>query len=143
MVGTSPGFTMLIFLNTPLALPRGLYYRYTPIPQLYDRVILLFGIALLWYWVARNIESWQERRTVVTFRWTPLRIAADLVLVSLGGFWAFVVINERLWKNRILPDPTWIWVLSVFTPIALWAGVLIFFFGRDLILCVRGSAHAL
>ena len=64
MPGLPLGFTILISLNAPLALPREFYYRHTGIPDLGDRVVLLVGIALLWYWVARNIESWRERRTV-------------------------------------------------------------------------------
>ncbi|SPF47119.1 membrane hypothetical protein [Candidatus Sulfotelmatobacter kueseliae] len=139
MPGPSPGFTILISLNAPLALPRELYYRHTAIPELYDRVVLLCGIALLWYWVARNIEGWRERRTVVTFRRLRMRIAADLILIGLGGFWAFVVVNERLWNRMSIPDPTWIWILAVFTPIVLWAVALIFFFGRDLIQVIRGE----
>jgi hypothetical protein len=138
MVGTTPGFTLLIALNAPLAFLRELYFRHTAIREPYDRLVFLFGIGVLWHWVGRNIESWNKRRTVVLFTWLPLRAAADLTLIGVGGFWAFVVINWRLWANRVLPNSTWIWILSVFTPIALWAVALVFFFGRDLLQIIRG-----
>jgi hypothetical protein len=138
MVGTSPGFTMLISLNAPLALPRELYYRHTAIPQLYDRVVLLFGIALLWYWVGLNVESWNRRRTVVLFKWLPLRIAADLMLIVLGGFWGFVVINERMWNSLDLTMSPWTRRLCILGPVAAWSLALMFFFGHDFIQAARG-----
>jgi len=72
-----------------------------------------------------------------------MRIVADLILLGLGGFWFFVVINERLWNTMSIPDPTWYWNLAVFTPIALWAIALTFLFGRDLIqaICRGRSVH--
>lgn len=135
--GTTIGFTILMSLNAPLALPRGLYYGHAGISELYDRVVLFLGITLLWYWVGRNLESWKERRTVLFFRWLPLRISTDIILIAYGGFWFFVVIRERLWHTMSLPDPAWIWIAAVFTPVVTWATALVFFFGRDLLQAVR------
>ena len=137
MSGPTLGFTILMSMNIPLALPRELYYGHTCILEVYDRVLLLCGIGLLWYWVGRNIEGWKERRSVLLFGRLPLRITADLILIGLGAFWFFAVINERLWRTMSFPNPTWIWIAGVFTPIVTWATALVLFFGRDLVQIVR------
>jgi|SRR5579862_9556684 len=139
MPGPSLGFTILLSVNAPLALLREGYYLHTGIPELYDRLLLLFGVALLWYWVGRNIESWNERGTVASFTWLPLRISADLMLITLGGLWVFIVLKNRLWVNEILAYSNRIWLLSVFMPVVLWAIALLFFFGCDLIQIIRGK----
>src|SRR5271169_6615031 len=91
MPGPSPEFTLLVSINFPVALARGLWLHYTP--YFWDDALLIGGIGLLWCWVALNLYSWRRYRSVFTFSWMPARLAVDLLLVAVGGLSAFVFID--------------------------------------------------
>ena len=88
MPGTPPSFSILIAINAPLAVPRALAFRY--LPGWWDDITLIVAIAAFWYWVALNIESWQLRRRILIFSWTPLRLLGDVVGVGIGVMSALV-----------------------------------------------------
>lgn len=136
MPGTSPAYKLLISINAPLALPRAFWSRYLHLPVLWDNLALVVAIGFLWYWVALNVLSWRERRTVCIFSWMPLRLCGDVALICVGMFWLLDCWYEII---RFYQPVAWLdWArltLLVGLPIA-WSVVLILFFGRDLVYCV-------
>ena len=140
MPGTSPFFTLLVSLNAPLALVRGLYYRH--VPELWDRWVFVSAIAILWYWVALNVESWRRDRKVLAFSRFPLRLTADLLLIALGAFWGFVFAGQGRQIHMDLEFAHPLFVPCVLGLLLAWSLALIFFFGRDLIQCVRDRLHS-
>src|SRR5579864_616113 len=135
MPGTPPSFTLLVAINAPVALPRALVSRY--LPGWWDPIVLVAAIAVFWYWVAVNIETWHQSRRIFMFSYPPLRILGDLIVIGIGGLTASVV-----WLNHLslgFPPISWAdWLLSLpsICLLIIWAVVLIVLFGRDLIDCV-------
>jgi hypothetical protein len=136
MPGAAPAFSILVSLNAPIALPRSLVFMH--MSDFWDNVTLIVAIGLLWYWVALNIQSWSQRRTVVMFSWIPLRLAADLLLIIDGVFW-FVLCIANIYFRLFFPfanfafaemPPIWFFFASAFQ--LAWSLVLIYFCGRDL-----------
>jgi len=133
MPGPAPAFTLLILINAPLAPLRALWYRH--VSTVWDDVTLVAAIGLLWYWVASNIYSWQEKRRVCMFSWAPLRLAGDMLAVGAGAFWIVVFVADRsaFTVESRLGVP---WTVAVVSLPLAWSLVLIFFFGRDFVQCV-------
>jgi hypothetical protein len=142
MPGPAPAFTLCISINAPIALPRALLFRH--ISAFWDYVLVVLAAGVLWYWVAVNIGSWRRNRTVLTFRWTPLRLTADLLLVAMGVlFGGWFVAEGRSLRPQPWPPSRWLWMAGILIPLLAWSLVLIFFFGRDFIHCIRGRDSAL
>ena len=132
MPGTPPAFRLLGSINAPILLPRALWFYH--ISVLGDALAVVLSAGLLWYWVALNVDSWRQKRMVLTFSFVPARLAADVVLIAMGFFYGFLVVEE----GRGLFPASWsssVWFLSasILLPFAMWSMALIFFFGRDFI----------
>jgi hypothetical protein len=138
MPGTPPSFSLLIAINAPLAMPRALIFRY--LPGWRDDITLVLAIAVFWYWVSLNIESWQQSRRLFWFSWTPLRLVGDTIAVGIGVTWALV-----LWLGRgyslppLLSWTDWMWFVPCTCLPILWSAVLILLFGRDFVYCLLPS----
>jgi len=126
---TAPAFTLLVFINAPAALARALWFRH--VDGLWDDVMFVASIGMSWCWVALNINSWQERSTLLLFTWVPLRLAADLLLIALSG--CFVWFSRRI-DIAHLP---WQWLVPTLTSALIWSVGPVFVFGGDLIHCLR------
>jgi hypothetical protein len=135
MPGTPPSFTLLIAINAPLAMPRALVFRY--LPGRWDDITLVLAIAVFWYWVSLNIESWQQSRRLFLFSWTPLRLVGDTIAVGIGVMWTFV-----LWRGRAYSLPPllsltdWLWFVPCICLPILRSAALILLFGRDFVYCL-------
>lgn len=102
--GTAPAFRLCISINAPIALIRALWFRY--LSTLGDSLALVLAVGALWYWVGLNVESWWRDRAVLRFRWAPLRLSSDVLLIATGAFWGLTfVANAR----DLRPTP-WSWV---------------------------------
>jgi hypothetical protein len=122
------------------ALVRELYYRH--VPELWDRCVFISAIAILWYWVALNVESWRRDRKVLAFSWLPLRLTADLLLIALGVFWGVVFTTQGRLIHADLELSSPLLAFPVLGLLLAWSLALVFFFGRDLIHCVRERRRA-
>lgn len=142
MPGLSPAFTLLVAINAPAALPRALWYLH--VSEVLDRVILIVGVGLLWYWVALNIDSWRKGRRVCVFEWSPLRLAVDLVFVGEGVFLGFLCLRGSMSVESIrvvalglrLYPFGWLsilFIVAVEVFLVAWSFSLVYFFGRDFI----------
>ena len=141
MPGPAPAFRLCISINAPIALVRALWFRHAS--TFGDYLILVLAVGVLWYGVALNVESWRRDRTVLTFRWVPLRLAADLLLIAMGAFWGLTFASEV--RDVIFPYrhwSGWLWPSAILGPLFAWSIALIFFFGRDFIHCVRTKKPA-
>ena len=139
MPGTPPSFSLLIAINAPLAVPRALAFRY--LPGWWDDITLIVAIAAFWYWVALNIESWQLRRRILIFSWTPLRLLGDVVGVGIGVMSALVPSHDFvLWRAygfpRVPSLTGWLWFIPCTCLPILWSVMLILLFGRDFVYCL-------
>jgi hypothetical protein len=140
MPGPAPAFTLCISINAPIALPRALLFRH--VSASWDYVVLVLAAGMLWYWVALNIESLRREGKVLMFRWVPLRVVGDLMLIAMGVFWGLTFVAETRALRQPRPLSGWLWASGIFCPLLAWSLALIFFFGRDLIQCVRGAKPA-
>jgi hypothetical protein len=141
MPGTAPAFKLCVSVNAPIALIRALWFRHVSIFG--DSLALVLAVGALWYWVGLNVESWRRDRAVLMFRWTPLRLGGDLLLIAMGVFWGLTfVANGR----DLRPMPwSWsglLWATGILGPLLVWSFALIFFFGRDFVSCVHAMRHA-
>jgi hypothetical protein len=128
MPGPAPAFTLCISINAPIALPRALLFRH--VSGLWDCAIVVLATGGLWYWVALNIESLRREGKVLMFRWLPLRLGGDLLLIAMGAFWGIAWLPEA--RRNLAPWP-WSWMPAVLGSLLVWSLGLIFFFGRDFI----------
>jgi hypothetical protein len=127
--GPDPAFSLLLSINAPAALARTLWSH--RLPYLWDNVTFVAAIGMFWYWIALNIQSWRERRrTLLLFAWTPLRIGADLLVIAGGVCLVWLCLDAMSG-----PHVPWLWFVP--TSILIWSVGPMFFFGRDLIHCVR------
>jgi hypothetical protein len=148
MPGLPPAWQLLAAIN--LAVP------------VFPGPVYIVFVGFLWYWIARNIESWQRRKAVCSFSKAPLRVAADLLFIGIGivigyvvlvrdlpggalreGFGSFSVVVHGLYRFHPL-------ILITVTVLHLaWSFDLLFFFGRDLLFALRiihsrrASVHSL
>jgi len=94
--------------------------------------VFLAAVAMLWYVVGLEIESWdQEKRAVVPAR-TSSRIAVDLALVLVGVFFGFLEV--AIWRD--LSWVSWPRALLGALPYALWATAFAGAYGQDLLRCI-------
>lgn len=149
--GISPAFRLLFAISAPIGLPRLVWSRF--LPGSWDYPILIAAVGLLWFWVALNVDSWRQRRAVCMFSRTPLRIAGDTLLILTGIFWGCACVGHDLdvgaivhrAYGQILGDcypRGWQDASLCIAVVALqltWSLVLIYFFGRDFIHCIRGK----
>lgn len=135
----APGVRLLFALNAPLIPLRLLWSQI--LPPLWDDASMVVTIALLWYLVAKNIASWREQRKVFIFSQLPLRLVADGILICDGAFLLLYFIGGVRWllmypsRMLIYPSRMVAWLLLVL-PLC-WSFVLIFFFARDFVRCLR------
>lgn len=100
MCGPGPAFDLLISINVPAALARDLLWRsaydgFGPLVGfLLDDATLVAAVGLLWFWMALNFGAWRDRRTFFTFRWLPLRLAQDVLLIAASAFWGICCADE-------------------------------------------------
>src|SRR5580692_11518596 len=133
-----PSFTLLIAINAPLAIPRSLVFEH--LPGWWDYITLVVEIAVFWYWVSLNIESWQQNRRLFLFSWMPLRLVGDTIAIGIGVMWALV-----LWRGSRYSLPPhlsfrdWLWFVPCACLPILWSAVLILLFGRDFVSCLLRS----
>jgi hypothetical protein len=133
-----PSFTLLIAINAPLAIPRSLVFEH--LPGWWDYITLVVAIAVFWYWVSLNIESWQQNRRLFLFSWMPLRLVGDTIAIGIGVMWALV-----LWRGSRYSLPPhlsfrdWLWFVPCACLPILWSAVLILLFGRDFVSCLLRS----
>jgi hypothetical protein len=140
MPGPAPAFTLCISINAPIALARAAWFRH--LSTLWDNVTLVLAVGILWYWVALNVESWRRDHTVLMFHWAPLRLVSDLLLIAVGVFWGVTFVAETRDVRQPMPLSGWLWGSGFLGPLLAWSLALIFFFGRDLVQCVRGIKPA-
>jgi|HubBroStandDraft_4_1064222.scaffolds.fasta_scaffold21481_5 hypothetical protein len=154
MPGPTPASYLLHALNAPLAHEVWSYPLYQlPIWDngvLADDVVLILAVGLLWYWVARNIQSWRQRRAVLMFAWRPARFSLDVFLVMYGALFGLIGLSRGHEAIRYAPylvragtcfgPGPWVNLLPSIATAGFylaWAVVLIFFFGRDFIHATR------
>jgi hypothetical protein len=145
--GPAPAFMLLVSINAPVALARGLWSGYLW-SIWWDNPLLIVALGFFWYWVALNFDSWRQQRSVFMFSWTPLRLVGDAVLIAVGVFWSFNCVAAQVsvtpYRGLFPPHITgWMWFIASVGFQLAWALVLIFFFGRDLIHCVLKKKSSL
>jgi hypothetical protein len=141
MPGPAPAFQLCACINAPVALVRSLCFRH--LSHYDDSIALVIAVGALWYWVALNVESWRRDRMVLTFRWAPVRISTDLLLVAMGVlFGCWFVAEGGILSPSPWPLASWLWIAGLLTPLLGWSLALIFSFGRDFIHCIRGRKPA-
>ncbi len=129
MPGNPPSFTLLIAINAPLATPRALVFPH--LPGLWREISFVLAISGLWYWVALNIEFWQQRRRILMFSWTPLRLLGDIIGVAIGLMCALVPSHDFVQWLRygfppVLSLTGWLWFVPCTCLPILW-------FARDFV----------
>ena len=131
----SPGFTLLVLLNAPIAFLRSFYTRH--LPEVWDRALFIFAICLFWYWIALNIEQFPAKKTVTTFAIRPVRVLSDVLVMAVGSLVGLSAVSRAWWwiPRMAMPIPEWLWRLGALISLLGWCFILLFFFGRDLALC--------
>jgi hypothetical protein len=133
MPGPAPAFTLLLSINAPVTLVR-ILYRPLFLPDPWDDIILIVAIGLFWYYVALNINSWRERRTLLLFAWAPLRIATDLIMIALGAcLGLFCILAANTSPYTPFSALAWPWFIPTWASLLLWSLGSVLVFGRDLI----------
>jgi len=130
VIGPAPPFTLLESINAPVAL-----FRYMNVPVPWDDEIFIATIGVFWYWLALNIQSWRERRTLLLFAWKPLRIAADLLLIAMGACLGLFCIFVMTGGLHPFGYATWPWLIPIWVSLFMWSLGSLFFLGRDLLHC--------
>jgi hypothetical protein len=138
MPAPPPSFTLLTAINAPLAAPRALVFPH--LPGVWRDITFVLAIAVLWCWVALNIESWQKGRRILMFSWTPLRLLGDVIGVGVGLMCALILSRDfLLWAAYGFPPVLslegWLWSIPCTCLPILWSVVLILRFGRDFVQC--------
>jgi len=146
MISPNPVFTLFVAINAPVAaLVQPLWHQ----DDLPADLGLMAAVGIFWYWIALNVDSWQERRRLRLFKWTPLQVTADLLLIAIGGLWGWDLI-ENGWDlvNRHYGLPAtvaqgwmWSWFIPNWALLAIWSLGLLVLGGRDLIQCFQRARH--
>jgi hypothetical protein len=140
MPGTAPAFKVCISVNAPIALIRAVWFRY--VSTFGDSLALVLSVGALWYWVGLNVEAWRRERSVLMFRWAPLRLGGDALLIVMGAFWGFTFVAEaRYFRPRPWDWSAWLWASGILVPLLIWSVVLVFFFGRDFVSCLSAMRN--
>ena len=148
-MGSSPGYDLLGALNAPLVFVQFLRYSLESlwhgyphpstlwllwVPELMTRAIDILTVGILWYWVARNIESLRQTRAVFTFSITALRLSSDLLLILAGLFSGAYLLRELLFLHATPWWPGWNWICCLLY--FVWFAPLTYLFARDFIHCI-------
>lgn len=130
--GKPVGYNAVLLMNAPVSVARHLFYDLSP---RWSDAMYVVSVGLLWYWVGLNMDFWYQRRTIVVFRWAPLRIATDLLLIGWGPY--------SVWQYRNIDIVhvarfDWPWFVPDFASCLVWGLGPSLIFGRDLVQCFRG-----
>jgi hypothetical protein len=149
-IGSSPGYDLLGALNAPLVFLQFLRYRLESlwhgyphpstlwmlwVPELVTRSIDILTVGMLWYWVARSIESLRQTRGVFTFSITVLRLSSDLLLILAGLFSGAYMLRKLLFLHATPWWSGWNWICCLLY--FAWFVSLTCLFTRDFIRCIR------
>jgi hypothetical protein len=126
MPGPSPADTLLFTINGPIGVLTGYWGRW--LPPVWSMALYIAGVGALWYWVALNITHWPQRKTLYLFRYTPLRIGTDLLMLCFSPLLLFFGVGR--------PFPFDVLSALAVACSFIWFFAWIFFAGRDLILCI-------
>jgi hypothetical protein len=157
MPGPTPASSLLHSVNAPLALEVWGAFLYklhiADNAELANEVALIAAVGLFWYWVALNIRSWQQRRTVLMFSWRPVRFSLDVFLVIYGvlfgliglygGYEAIRFAPSTAHRNGCFGPNLWFNLLPSLATAGIhlaWSLILIFLFGRDFIQALRRTS---
>jgi hypothetical protein len=127
-------FDAILLMNAPASALRNLLYHMSP---RWSDPMYVAAVGILWYSVALNMDSLYARRTVPLFRWAPLRIATDLVLIALGPSSVWALRNTDLIQVARFD---WPWFVPSFASCLFWAFGPPAVFGRDLVQSLRRRA---
>lgn len=158
MPGSTPAFGLLASINAPVAVARTFWISHLPgrtitladgriaFFDLVDDATLVAAVGVFWYWVVLNIRCWRQWHAIIMFRWFPLRLATDGILMAVGLLSGFAGLVEG--RHIVLAsDPrgtgcfgplVWSnWLSIVIAGFFLsWSIGLIVLFGRDFLHCV-------
>ncbi len=73
------------------------------------------------------------------FKWVPLRIAGDLVLIGSGVLMGLLGVSTVIRGPRFVPPQlgsSWLWFVPMATAEIMWCSALILIFGRDVGYCL-------
>ena len=112
MPGRHPAFWLFFSLNGPVAVVgQPLWFREPP-----ANLILITAVGVFWYWVALNIYSWRESRTLLLFVWAPIRVAADLLLIVIGAYLGRIAIGSvNAFPATPVSQLPWPWFIPTWT----------------------------
>jgi hypothetical protein len=145
--GPDSASTLLMAMNAPLELPRllvawSLQCDFICGDSFVEHVAIHAAAAgLLWLWVAHNLQNLRKRHSVYVFRWKPLSLITDLVLVMAGALSG----TRLLWTLHGMASPfascyphsfwlQWIPMRVATCFCAAWCLSLIALFARDIVL---------
>lgn len=136
----SPAFLLLECLDFPISLPLKLtLYGY--LSALWFGVFFVVAIGVFWYWVALWIDRHNNRRPLFPFVSAPLRVVADVVLITIGGClgWFLITAARDYPHNGPLSLDVlgWRWFIPTNASLLFWTLGPILIFGKDLIQCLR------
>jgi len=130
--GPSPAGRLLHSIDWPvLFVP---YYGVMRFP--WDSVTAVAVAGLLWYWVALNPGEFRQHKRILMFKWAPLRIAGDLLLIAVGAFFGLfcaATIDQGPLFDYPHLGSKWLWFLPTVVVQFIWSIALISFFGRDVL----------
>ena len=144
--GVHPGFVLLLVLNLPVSVPVKLLF-YGRVPTLWFDALLVVTIGLFWYWVALRMLLYGERKTLLTFNSTWMRISTDLLLISVSVFLGWSIVEEiRDYPFMLSPSRFggWLWFFPICVSFLFWSLGSMLVFSYDLANCVlhRCSGNA-
>jgi hypothetical protein len=145
MPGPAPAFTLLWSINAPISWL--VMFTYGLSHQVFANALAVALIGAFWYWIALNVESWQQRKILCLFRSLPLRFAADLLLIALGarlGWSAMLGVGARfgwsvassaMWdpQSNIIRQLPWAWFIPAALCVLVWSSMVMFMVGNDLV----------
>jgi hypothetical protein len=99
MPGPGPAANLLGLINLPVALLRGVSFRSFDLD--WPDWIFVVVLAILWYWLGREIESRLDRRRQATIGRQLVRIATDVLLTVCSAglvFWGHYELLSLPWS---------------------------------------------
>jgi hypothetical protein len=133
-----PGFVLLLLLNLPVSVPVKMFL-YGLLPTLWFDALMVVTIGVFWYWAALRMLMYRERGTLLPFNGAWMRISIDLLLVSVGVFLLWSLVEEvRDYPFMFSPSRFgWPWFVPICASSLVWSLGSILVFGYDLANCVR------